>query len=207
MITDVAQFFADGCGRCARHATPDCGARRHAGALAAARRLCLDAGLEEAAKWGHPCYAHAGRNVAILGAHREGARLTFFHAALLRDPAGVLERKGPNARHPDAVRFADAGAVAAMAGPVTALLRQAMIHAEAGTRAPREDRPLDLPDELSDALAADTELAAAFEALTPGRRRSHAIVIGGAKKPETRRARIARLRPRIMAGQGANERP
>ena len=43
---------------------------------------------------------HGERNVAILGALRRDFRISFFNAALMKDPAGVLERQGPNTRHP-----------------------------------------------------------------------------------------------------------
>jgi uncharacterized protein YdeI (YjbR/CyaY-like superfamily) len=49
-------------------------------------------------------------------------------------------------------------------------------------------------------------LRAAFDALTPGRRRSHILYIADAKKAETRAARVDRCLPSITAGQGYNER-
>ena len=42
--------------------------------LQALRRIGLDLGLQETAKWGHPCYMHAGRNVALIGALRDDLR-------------------------------------------------------------------------------------------------------------------------------------
>lgn len=206
MIADPDAFFADGCGRCARFATPDCSARLWAGGLAALRRLCLGAGLAETAKWGHPVYVHAGRNVAILGAFRDHLRLSFFEAGLLSDPLGALERQGPNTRHPDCLRFRSEAEVAAREGLALGLLRQAMGHAERGERAPREAGEALLPEELLAALDADPALAEAFHALTPGRRRSHAFAVGGAKRAQTRAARVEALRPLILAGKGALER-
>ena len=81
-----------------------------------------------------------------------------------------------------------------------------MRHAEAGTRAPKAPAEIALPAELVAALDADPELAEAFQSLTPGRPRSYAIALGAAKKTETRIARIAKLRDRIIAGKGATER-
>ena len=96
MITNPKEFFQDGCGRCKRFATDACSARLWSEGLAVLRALCLDAGLIETAKWGHPCYMHAGRNVAILGAFRGDVRLTFFNASLLDDATGLLTRQGEN---------------------------------------------------------------------------------------------------------------
>lgn len=47
---------------------------------------------------------------------------------------------------------------------------------------------------------------AGFEALTRGRQGSYVIQLIGAKKAETRIARIVRFRDKILAGKGANER-
>jgi uncharacterized protein YdeI (YjbR/CyaY-like superfamily) len=206
MITEIEDYFAKGCGRCDRFATPDCSARRWAGALGTLRGLCREAGLEERVKWGHPCYMHAGRNVAILGAFREEVRITFFEAALLDDPDGLLERQGPNSRVADALRFREEAAVAAMAPALRGFLTQGKALAEAGLRAPRQSAEADLPEEMAEALDADPALAEAFAQLTPGRRRSYAIALSSAKASATRVARIARFRERILAGKGATER-
>jgi uncharacterized protein YdeI (YjbR/CyaY-like superfamily) len=206
MITQIDDFFTLGCGRCDRFATPDCSTRLWAADLARLRQICLDLGLAETVKWGHPCYMHAGRNVAIIGALRDDLRLSFFHAALMSDPDGLLSRQGPNTQHPDCLRFTRAGRVAELEPAVRRYLREAMDHAEAGRLPPKVVREVELPDELTDALEADPELAAAFAALTPGRQRSYAIALSSAKKPETRVARILKLRPHILAGKGAMER-
>lgn len=206
MITDVEDYFAKGCGRCDRFAKPDCSTRRWAEGLKALRRLCLEAGLVETVKWGHPCYMHAGRNVAIIGALRGDFRLGFFDAALMKDPEGVLEKRGRNTRHRDVIRFKDAARVAEAAPVVLAYLGEAMRHAEAGLRPPKEEDGTVPPDELVEALDRDPDLAEAFRNLTPGRRRSYAINLGSAKTSATRRARIAKFRERILSGKGATER-
>lgn len=206
MITEIEDFFTRGCGRCDRFDTPDCSTRRWEPGLRALRELCRAAGLDETVKWAHPCYMHAGRNIAIIGAFRDDFRLTFFNAALLTDPEGVLERQGPNTRHPDMIRFTANDQPHERAPVITACLKQAMRYAEAGTRPPPDDTDPDLPDELADALDADPELAEAFHALTRGRRRSYVINLAGAKQPETRLRRIEKFRDRILAGKGATER-
>lgn len=206
MIADIDDYFARGCGRCGRFDTADCSTRRWQAGLQQLRFTCRAAGLVEAVKWGHPCYMHAGRNVAIIGALREDFRLSFFNAALMRDPAGVLERQGPNSRHPDMLRFTSSAQITEREAIIRAYLGEAMAHAEAGKKAPQDRSEPDLPEELAAALVADPELAAAFHALTPGRRRSYAINLNSAKQSETRVKRIARFRAKIIAGRGALER-
>jgi uncharacterized protein YdeI (YjbR/CyaY-like superfamily) len=149
---------------------------------------------------------HAGRNIAIIGAHRGDFRLSFFDAALMKDPEGVLERQGPNTRHPDMIRFRADSDVARGERVIRAYLQEAMGYAAAGMRAPKETAELALPEELAAALEEDAELAEAFRALTRGRRNGYVINLGGARTAATRRARIARFRERILAGKGPTER-
>lgn len=206
MITDPDDFFAKGCGRCERFDTPDCSAMRWLGGLEALRAICRDMGLTETAKWGHPCYMHGERNIALLGAFREDFRLTFFNAALMQDPEGVLEPAGPNARHPSLIRFTDNAAPQAQEDVIRAYIAEAIAYAERGIVPQKEEIELELPDELAEALDADSELAEAFHALTPGRQRSYVINLNGARKSETRVARIGKFRDKIIAGKGAMER-
>ena len=206
MITDVADYFTKGCGRCARFATPDCATQGWAEGLAALRAICLSAGLDEMVKWGQPCYRHAGRNIAIIGALRGDFRLGFFDAALLTNPGGLLERQGPNTRHPDTIRFSENADPERHRHAILACLAEAMGHAAAGHRPPRDAGAPDLPDDLVAALDGDPVLAEAFARLTTGRQRSYVIALSSAKAPETRLRRIAAFRDRIIAGKGATER-
>jgi uncharacterized protein YdeI (YjbR/CyaY-like superfamily) len=206
MITQIADYFDKGCGRCARFDTDDCAARLWEPGLRALRDLCLAAGLEEAVKWGHPCYIHKGRNIALIGATRAGIRLNFFNAALMRDPAGVLQKQGPNTRHADMIALRDADDAARLAPTITAYLAEAVSYADAGITPSKDIATPDLPDELVTALDDDPELAEAFGALTPGRQKSYVILVNGAKAPQTRFARIAKARDKILAGKGAQER-
>ena len=206
MITDPDDYFTLGCGRCARFATPDCSTQPWIEGLNALRRICLELGLEETVKWAHPCYTHAGRNIALFGAFRGDFRLNFMNPALLEDTAGVLELQGPGSGTPSMIRFTAVAQVGERAPVIAAYLRQLMRHAEAGTKAPKSPRERDIPDELVEALDADPELADAFRALTPGRQNSYVINLAQAKQPATRTARIEKFRPRILAGKGAQER-
>lgn len=206
MITDIEDYFTSGCGRCERFATPDCSTRFWHAGLLDLRRICRDMGMSEHVKWGHPCYVHAGRNIAIIGAFREDFRLSFFHAALLRDPHGALVGQGPNSQHPDCFRFDDVRQVIAAEAVIREYLAEAMGYAEQGIRPPKVEREIELPDELVEALEADPELAQAFELLTPGRQRSYVFALNSAKTSATKVSRILKYRDKILAGKGALDR-
>ena len=206
MITDIEEYFERGCGRCPRFATADCSTRQWSVGLAALRKICLGMDLHETVKWGHPCYIHAERNVAIIGALRDDFRLSSFNAALLKDPNELLERPGPNTQHPDMIRFTKNGQVDLMKGVIESYLAEAIGYARAGIKPPKTTVQIELPIELLETLASDPELSEAFHGLTPGRQRSYVIHLNSAKKPETRMARIEKFRVKILAGKGANER-
>ena len=174
MITDIAEYFRQGCGRCDRFATPDCSTRAWIKGLNDLRRICLDAGLEETVKWAHPTYMHVGRNIAILGAFR-GFRLTFMNAGLLNDTAG-LAAAGPKQSNRRG-RCNSPGCRSMRAKGDQALSPAIDGPCRGGHEAAKDDSDLEMPEELTDALDADPELAEAFSALTPGRQRSYAIAL------------------------------
>ena len=206
MITDIEDYFTKGCGRCERFGRPECSTRQWDEGLKKLRKICVGAGLEETLKWAHPCYMHAGRNIAILGALRGDFRISFFNAGLLNDPEDVLVKQGPNTRHPDMISFTGNAQVAEMELVILSYLREAMGYAEAGIKSSKEESEIELPDELIEAMDGDPELADAFHSLTPGRQKSYVINLSGAKKSETRVARVAKFRDKILAGKGAMER-
>ncbi len=206
MITDIADYFTKGCGRCTRFDTPDCSTKVWNKGVRDLREICQNAGLTETVKWGHPCYMHAGRNIAIIGAFRNNFRLSFLNAALMKDPDGVLERQGENTAHPDMLRFIDNAQVNAQADLIRCYLAEAMDYAEKGIKPPPTENTREIPAELADALDADPQLAEAFAALTPGRQRGYFLHIASAKQSATRSARIEKCCDRIFAGKGFNER-
>jgi uncharacterized protein YdeI (YjbR/CyaY-like superfamily) len=206
MITAIEDYFSKGCGRCPRFDTPDCATRAWAQGLADLRAICRGAGLMETVKWGHPCYVHGTRNIALIGAFRGNFCLTFFHAALMKDPEGIFEKQGPNSQNPSVIRFADNAQPAQMRPIILSYLNEAVSYAQAGLKAPKEQAAIDLPEELIAALDGDPGLAEAFHALTPGRQKSYVIALNSAKKTETRVARIIGYRDKIIAGKGALDR-
>lgn len=206
MITEIEDYFLLGCGRCKRFATPACSVQKWAAGLASLRQICRDCGLTETVKWGHPCYVHKGRNIAILGAFTGDFRLTFFDAALMKDPGSILVKTGPNSQNPSMIRFTDASEVAQMAPILIAYIQEAIGYADAGLKPVKTKVEIDLPEELVEAMDADPELAEAFHNLTPGRQRSYVINLNGAKASATKIARILKFRDKIILGKGATER-
>lgn len=173
--------------------------------IAALRPVLLGCGLSEQVKWGKPCYQHDGRNIVIMQEMKDFLALMFFKGALLADPAGVLEAQGPNSRSARRVTFTSVAQVRDLSSTVAAYVDEAVAIEEAGLEVGQAPEP-ELADELARRLDADRDLRAAFDALTPGRRREYHLYVSGAKQAATREARVDRCIDRILAGKGLRER-
>lgn len=162
-------------------------------------------GMEEAIKWGSPTWMDGGHNVANLGMLKGRVAVGFFRGALLSDPDGQLRTPGVS-RHTRFLEFTDLDDIAARRGVLEAYLAEAIARTRAGETVPKPDPgDLALCDELLERMDADPAFAEAFWGMTPGRRRGHAIHIGGAKTEKGRRSRVAAATPRILAGKGRQE--
>ncbi|MDF2231659.1 YdeI/OmpD-associated family protein [Albimonas sp. CAU 1670] len=174
--------------------------------LRALRQLLLAEPLDEVFKWRGPVYTAQGRNVATLWGLKEACTLSFFKGVLLDDPQGLLEAPGEASRSVRVVKLRSLAEIEAKADALAALIRQAIDDERAGRRVDLPPDDFDLPEELAERLAADPDLAAAWEALTPGRRRGWALQIGRAKASATRLRRLEAAAPRILAGKGMHDR-
>ncbi len=191
MATDIDAYFAN--------------AKRWRDESERLRVVLLDCGLEEAIKWGKPCYGTGSANIAIMQPMKAFLALMFFRGALIDDPDGVLEKQGENSRSARRVCFTSVEQVDQMGATVRALVRGAIAVEEAGLSLP--ERPeLVLAEELRERLDADPALKAAFESLTPGRQRAYNLYVCGAKQANTRARRVEQHVPRILAGKGLRDR-
>jgi uncharacterized protein YdeI (YjbR/CyaY-like superfamily) len=201
----VDLFLAEGCGRCALAATPACKVHLWTEELSRLRGLALSCGLKEERKWGFPCYTAGGRNVALLAGWKDSCTISFFKGVLIEDPGGLLELPGPNCRAARVVRLRSSADLEDRIDGVRDLIMKAIEVEKSGRKLPAPEAEEPLPDELAERLDSDPDLAAAFFALTPGRQRGYILNISGAKKSETRAARVEKWAPRILAGMGIHD--
>lgn len=202
----VESYLSDGCGRCDKYQTPACKVHLWAKPLVALRALLQKTELEEQLKWGSPTYSLAGKNVVMITSFKEFCALQFFKGALLEDPDGLLDSPGPNSRHTRTLRFRSMDEVKARTAPARRFIAQAIeLEREGKQVAPRTSSE-PMPEEFGQRLAANASLQRAFEALTPGRQRSHILHVSGAKRAETREGRVDACAKLILAGRGFNER-
>ena len=173
--------------------------------MTALRAVLLGCGLTEEVKWGKPCYCHDGQNIAIVQEMKAFLALMFFKGALLTDADGVLREQGPNSRSARRVELTSVADVDLRRQAIEGLVASAIAVEASGVPAPPAP-DLVLVDELQRRLDADPALRAAFDALTPGRRREYHLHVAGAKQASTRESRVDACVPRILAGKGLRDR-
>lgn len=174
----------------------------------ALRKIALDCDLTEELKWGKPCFTFLRKNIAIVIPLKESCAFSFFKGALLKDPRHILARVGEHTQAARWIKFTSVREIAPLKSTLCAYLYEAMALEESGKKVElKKPSQYPVPGELQAALDADATLKAAFEALTPGRRKSYILHIAGAKQAATRVARAEKCVPMILSGRGFNERP
>jgi uncharacterized protein YdeI (YjbR/CyaY-like superfamily) len=170
------------------------------------RRILLDSGLTEDLKWGQPCYALEGKNVALIHGFKEYCAILFHKGALLKDPKGVLIQQTKNVQAARQIRFTSVQDVTKLATTVKAYVHEAIEVERAGLRVKfKKTEEIERPEEFESKLAASAKLRAAFAALTPGRQRGYIFHFSQPKLSATRTARVAKNIPRILEGLGLDD--
>src|SRR5690348_5553814 len=170
------------------------------------RKIALDCDLTEEMKWGKPCFTYQKKNVAIVIPLKDACALLFFKGALLNDPKHVLQKIG-QAQAGRWIKFTSLKEIRAMQSILKNYIYKAIEVEESGKKVTlKKASEYAVPEVLQARLDASPKLRAAFEALTPGRRKSYIFHVSGAKHVKTREARAERCVPIILSGRGFNER-
>lgn len=174
--------------------------------LSALRSILRDCGLVEVWKWSSPVYTLNGGNVAILWGFKDNATLGFFKGVLLQDKDKLLVAPGDNSRSSRIFKFTSLEQIDAIKDTIHAYVLEAMELERTGARVDLPKDDIVYPDELVARFNEDLELSEAFQALTPGRRRGYALYFAQPKQSATRVGRIEKLRDKILAGKGLQDR-
>ena len=170
------------------------------------RKLLLDSGLTEDLKWGVPCYAIDGKNVALIHGFKEYCAILFNKGVLLKDPKHVLIQQTKNVQAARQIRFTSAKDVTKLEKTIATYLAEAIAIERAGLRVPfKKTEEFEMPEELESKLASNARLKKAFAALTPGRQRGYIHYFSQAKQSKTRSERVAKHAPRILKGLGLDD--
>ena len=169
------------------------------------RKIALDCDLTEEMKWGKPCFTYQKKNVAIIIPLKDSCALSFFKGALLKDPKHILQKIG-EAQAGRWIKFTSPKEISALQPILRNYMYEAIQVEESGKKVPlKKVSEYVVPEELRVRLNAAPELKAAFEALTPGRRKSYIFHVSRAKQAKTRATRAEKCVPMILSGRGFNE--
>lgn len=171
------------------------------------RDILLECDLAEELKWGKPCYTASGANIVIMQPFKAHLSLMFFKGALLRDPEGILRAQGENTRSAMRIEVTGPEQVAELESALKSYIEEAIAVEEAGLEVPNKKvSDYEIPAELEKRFREDAVYREAYEALTPGRKRSYLLHFRGAKRAQTRQRRIDKCRAKVLEGKGFNER-
>ena len=170
------------------------------------RSIVLDCDLDEVLKWGCPCYALESGNVVLIHGFKEYCALLFMKGAIMRDPEGILIQQTENVQAARQLRFTNLEEIEKMADLIKSYILNAIELEKAGLKVEmKKSTDLVYPEEFQEKLDADSNLKAAFEALTPGRQRQYNLHFSSAKQSKTRAERVEKAIPMILDGKGLND--
>src|SRR5919108_2891140 len=90
------------------------------------RTICLNSGLTEELKWGHPCYTFENSNIVLIHGFKEYCALLFFKGALLKDPKGILIQQTENVQAARQIRFTNLREIVQMKRILKAYIKEAI---------------------------------------------------------------------------------
>jgi uncharacterized protein YdeI (YjbR/CyaY-like superfamily) len=156
---------------------------------------------DETLKWGMPTFMYKGEILAHMAAFKAHASFGFWRGSLVVGE-GQEQRDGMG----QFGRITSVGDLPPREA-IEEMVRKAVALADAGVKPPRNKTakpPAEPPPDLVAALADNGEAAATFDGFSPSCRREYVDWIVEAKRPETRRKRIAEAVEWMAEGKKRN---
>ena len=170
------------------------------------RAVILDCQLTEDLKWGVPCYLFQNTNIILIHVFKDYCALLFFKGALLNDPNGILIQQTKNMQSARQIRFTNAQEITKMSTILTAYITEAIEVEKSGLKVNLiKTTELVFPEEFQIKINTDPAFKAAFEDLTPGRKRAYHLYFSAPKQSKTRELRVQKWMPKILEGKGLND--
>lgn len=170
------------------------------------REICIDCGLTEDYKWKHPCYTFRGKNVVLIHGFKTYCALLFHKGALLKDDNNILIQQTENVQAARQIRFTNLDDINDQEAVIKAYIFEAIELEIAGVEMKlKKTSQFEIAGEFKEALAADSDLEVAFNALSPGRQRGYLLYFSQAKLSKTRENRVKKSIPNIFRGKGLND--
>jgi len=161
--------------------------------------------LTETVKWGVPVYTINDKNVVGIAAFKLHVGLWFYNGSFLKDEAGILINASKGVTKAlRQWRFTSVDEIDDTL--VLKYLHEAIENQKQGKELkPERNKPVIIPDELTEVFNEDRELENCFNRFKPGKQREFTTYISEAKTVETKKKRIQKIIPLIFGNIGLND--
>ena len=172
--------------------------------MAFLRRILLDCLMVETYKWRTPVYMVGTKNIIAISSLKDHCALNFFNGALLQDEENMLIKPGEHTQLGRWMKFNSVEQILAKEELIKAYILEAIEVEKLGLKL---EKPAEIPypEELVAIFAAKPAMKAAFEKLTPGRKRAYLRFFSDGKQSETRTLRIEKNEKYILKGIGITD--
>ena len=171
------------------------------------RKIILDTGLEEAVKWGIPCYVDNKKNVLGIGAFKSYVGLWFYQGALLKDEAKkMINAQEEVTKAMRQWRFTSLKEIIDSEKLIKEYVHESVLYFRNNKEIkPNLKKPLIIPELLQELFDKEPNIKNLFEAMPLSKKRDFAEHIESAKRMETKLSRLEKVKKHILAGIGLND--
>ena len=162
--------------------------------------------VEETIKWGAPTYVFNNKNIVGLAAFKNYCGLWFFQGSLLKDKHKVfINAQEGKTKAMLQWRFHS------LEGIDVVLIKEYVLEAIENVKAGKEIKPdrtkkeLKIPSELDNEFKLNTKFKSQFAALSNSKQREYANYILEAKREQTKKKRLEKIKPMIINGVGLHD--
>lgn len=172
--------------------------------LTAMRSILKATELSEEVKWGGPCYTLDKSILISIVGFKNHCAVWFHQGVFLKDEKSLLvNAQEGTTKGMRQLRFEEGDKLNKTV--LKAYVLETIANHRAGKKIKQAKKTLNIPEELGKALEKNKKLAAAFEALSPGKQREYADHVSSAKQEKTRVARTEKAIPLILNGVGLHD--
>ena len=162
--------------------------------------------VDETIKWGAPTYVFNNKNIVGLAAFKNYCGLWFFQGALLKDKHKVfINAQEGKTKAMLQWRFHSLEEID------VDLVKEYVLEAIDNVKAGKEIKPdrskkeLKIPSELNNEFKLNTKFKKQFDALSNSKQREYANYISEAKREQTKKKRLEKIKPMIINGVGLHD--
>jgi uncharacterized protein YdeI (YjbR/CyaY-like superfamily) len=160
--------------------------------------------LIETSKWGGCVYVLDNKNVVGIGGFKNYFTIWFFNGVFLKDEKKVLVNAQEGVtKSLRQWRFTSKDDV--NESLVLDYIKEAIENEKQGIKSPKAQVTIEMPEIFQKELDVDINLAEAFLKFSPYKQKEFLEYITVAKREETKRSRIEKIKPMILENIGLND--